>query len=85
MKSAEFKLLQIVTDHDTSAGNIVTDMFPEIRITYCGNHTAKTFHQNLLEIKAIQCKDSKPTIGKYSDKSVFNHDNEACSFFCFPT
>jgi len=48
MKEKEFTLLQIVMDHDTSAGNIVTDVFPEIRITYYGNHTAKTFHKDLV-------------------------------------
>ena len=68
VKEKEFKILQIVMDHDTSACNIVTDVFPEIRITYCGNHTAKTFHRDLVKIKAIQCKVSKPSIGKYRGK-----------------
>ncbi|XP_065915443.1 uncharacterized protein [Dysidea avara] len=56
VKEKEFKIIQIVMDHDTSACNIVTDVFPEIRITYCGNHTAKTFQRDLVKIKAIQCK-----------------------------
>ena len=58
VKSSNFKLSQIIMDHDTSAANIVTGAFPEARITYCGNHTAKTFHRDLGKIKAIQCKVS---------------------------
>ena len=55
-------------DCDISVGNIVTDVFPEIRISYCGNHTAEIFHQDLVKIKTIQCKVSTPSIGKYSGK-----------------
>ena len=55
-------------DCDPSAGNIVTDVFPEKSISYCGNHTAETFHQDLVKIKTIQCKVSTPSIGKYSGK-----------------
>jgi len=70
MKKKEFTLLQIVMDHDTSAGNIVTDVFPEIRITYCGNHTAKTFHKD--KLKAIQCKVSKQVLGGIEQYTSLN-------------
>jgi len=56
VKNKKFKVSQIIMDHDTCAANIVTGVFPEARITYCGNHTAKTFHRDLEKIKAIQCK-----------------------------
>ena len=56
VKADGFKVAQIVMDHDTSGGNIACDVFPEVRITYCGNHTAKTFHQDLTKIKSIPCK-----------------------------
>ena len=56
VKAEGFKVAQIVMDHDTSGGNIACDVFPEVRITYCGNHTAKTFHQDLTKIKSIPCK-----------------------------
>lgn len=58
VKDHQFELSQIIMDHDTAAANIVTGVFPEARITYCGNHTAKTFHRDLVKIKAIQCKVS---------------------------
>jgi len=58
VKADGFKVHQIVMDHDSSAGNIVCEAFPEVRISYCGNHTAKTFHRDLVKIKSIRCKVS---------------------------
>ena len=37
VKANEFKIDQLVMDHDTSGSNIVCDVFFEIQITYCGN------------------------------------------------
>ena len=54
-KDNGFKVDQIIMDHHSSANNIACGVFPEIRITYCGNHTAKTFHRDLLKIKSIRC------------------------------
>ena len=51
-----FNVSKIIMDHDTSAGNIACSVFPEIRIQYCGNHSAKTFHRDLVKIKSILCK-----------------------------
>ena len=56
VKAKGFSIKQIIMDHDTSAGNIVCTSFPEVRITYCGNHTAKCFHNDLTKIKLIKCK-----------------------------
>ena len=57
-KSEGFVISQLVMDHDTSSSNIACEHFPDILITYCGNHTAKTFHNDLMKIKAICCKVS---------------------------
>lgn len=42
VKTNGFKVEQLVMDHDTSGCNVACDVFPEIQITYCGNHSAKT-------------------------------------------
>ena len=55
-KAKGFNIQQIIMDHDTSGGNIAVDSFPEVRITYCGNHTAKSFHNDLTKLKSIKCK-----------------------------
>ena len=51
-----FKVSKVIMDHDTSGGNIACSVFPEVRIQYCGNHSAKTFHRDLVKIKSIPCK-----------------------------
>ena len=68
IKAEGFKVAQIVMDHDTSGGNIACDVFPEVQITYCGNHTAKTFHQDLTktQINSLQGKFS------YFQNCVYN-------------
>ena len=55
-KATGFNIQQIVMDHDTSGGNIAVDSFPKVRITYCGNHTAKSFHNDLTKLKSVKCK-----------------------------
>ena len=55
-KAKGFNIQQIVMDHDTSGGNIAVDSFPEVRITYCSNHTAKSFHNDLTKLKSVKCK-----------------------------
>ena len=56
VKAEGFKVAQIVMDHDTPGGNIACDIFPKVRITYCGNHTARTLYPDLTKIKSIPCK-----------------------------
>ena len=56
VKSNDFTIDQIIMDHDTSANAIVCSQFPDTHITYCGNHTAKTFHSDLSKIRSIKCK-----------------------------
>ena len=43
-------------DHDTAGVNFVCTFLPEVRITYCGNHTAKAFHNDLTKPKSVKCK-----------------------------
>ena len=56
VKARGFTIKQMIIDHDTSGANIVCTSFPEVRITYCGNHTAKAFHSDLTKIKSVKCK-----------------------------
>ena len=75
VKAEGFNITQIIMDHDTSGGNIACDVFPEVQITYCGNHTAKTFHQDLVKIKSIPCKVNSclKTVHYYSIYSAHHH------------
>ena len=56
VKTQGFKVQQLIMDHDTSGANIACSVFPEVRITYCGNHTAKSFHRDFVKIKSVRCK-----------------------------
>ena len=56
VKANGFTIKQIIMDHDTSGANIACTSFPEVRVIYCGNHTAKSFHSDLTKIKSIKCK-----------------------------
>ena len=46
VKSKGYNINQIIMDHDTSANAIVCSHFPDVHITYCSNHSAKSFHYN---------------------------------------
>ena len=56
VKAKGFEVNQIIMDHDTSGGNIACSVFQEVRITYRGNHNAKSFHHDLMKIKLLQGK-----------------------------
>ena len=56
VKDKGYSINQLVMDHDTSASAIVCSHFPDVHITYCGNHTAKSFHYELGKIKSLKCK-----------------------------
>ena len=58
VKAEGLDITQIIMDHDTSGGNIACNVFSEIQIIYCGNHTAKIFDQELVKIKSIPCKEN---------------------------
>ena len=55
-KAKEFEVNQIIMDYDTSGRNIACSVFPEVRITYRGNHNAKSLHHDLMKIKSVHCK-----------------------------
>ena len=59
VKSNGYNLDQIVMDHDTASNAIVCSHFPDIHITYCSNHSAKSFHHELNKIKSLSCKCKK--------------------------
>ena len=59
VKSEGYTVGQIIMDHDTSANAIVCTHFPDIHITYCSNHSAKSFHYELSKIKSLSCKCKK--------------------------
>ena len=56
VKAKGFTIKQIIVGHDTSGANIACTSFPEACITYCGNHTAKAFHNDLTKLKSVKCK-----------------------------
>ena len=43
-------------DHDTAGVNFVCTFLLKVRITYCGNHTAKAFYNDLTKPKSVKCK-----------------------------
>ena len=65
VKAKGFIIKQIIMDHDTSGVNIACTSFPEVRVTYCGNHTAKSFHSDLAKIKSVKCKVTECWVFKY--------------------
>ena len=54
VKDKGYTINQLVMDHNTSANAIVCSHFPDVHITYCGNHTAKSFHYELGKIKSLK-------------------------------
>ena len=51
-----FVISQLIMDHDTSSSNIACEHFPDILITHCSNHTAKTFHKDLIKSRQFVVK-----------------------------
>ena len=46
-------------DHGIAANAILCSHFPDINITYCSNHPAKSFRYELNKIKFLSCKCKK--------------------------
>ena len=55
VKAEGFIVKEIVTDKDSSGNAIFCNHFPEGLITYCSNHSAKTLHKELQNIKPTKC------------------------------
>ena len=56
VKAAGFNIVEMVTDKDSSMNAIYCRYFPEGTITYCSNHSAKTFHKDLIRVKQMKCQ-----------------------------
>ena len=50
-KNAGFNVKEVVTDKDSSVKSIYLQHFPEGIVTFCSNHSSKTFHKDLQKIK----------------------------------
>lgn len=55
-KDEGFNVREIVTDKDSSVKSIYLDYFPEGIVTFCSNHSSKTFHRDLQKIKQGKCQ-----------------------------
>ena len=55
LKQEEFNVKECVIDHDSTCANVLLEKFPEAEVVYCGNHTVKTFHTDLANVKRIPC------------------------------
>ena len=55
VEAANFIIKEIVTDKDSSGNAIFCNHFPEGSITYCSNHSAKTLHKEVRNIKSAKC------------------------------
>ena len=43
-------------DHDSTSVNVLLEKFPEAEVIYFGNHTVKTFHSELENLKKTPCQ-----------------------------
>ena len=59
VREAGFVMKEIVTDMDSSMKAIYCRHFPKGTITYCSNHSAKTFHKDLQKVKQTKCEVRK--------------------------
>ena len=51
-----FDVKECVMDHDSTCANVLLEKFPEAEVVYCGNHTVKTFHSELENVKKTPCQ-----------------------------
>ena len=56
LKDGHFNVKECTIDHDATCANVLLEQFPEAEVIYCGNHTIKTFHSDLANIKKISCQ-----------------------------
>ena len=56
VKEANFNIIDMVVDKDSSMNAIYCTHFPEGNITYCSNHSAKTMHKDLQRVKQLKCQ-----------------------------
>ena len=51
LKDEHFNVKECTIDHDATCANVLLEQFPEAEVICCGNHTIKTFHSDLANIK----------------------------------
>ena len=56
LQKDKFDVKECVMDHDSSCANVLLEKFPEAEVVYCGNHTVKTFHSELENVKKTPCQ-----------------------------
>ena len=61
VKNEGFNISEIINDKDSSLNSIFCQHFPEGTVTYCSNHSAKTFHKDLLKVRQSKCEVSTNT------------------------
>ena len=73
VKAKGFNISQIIMDHDTKGRNIACSVFPEVTITYCGNHTVKSFHHDKINLLQGKNKHDVVTINRRVFISAHHH------------
>ncbi len=58
VKEAGYNIMEMVTDKDSSMNATYCRYFSKGTTTYCSNHSAKTFHKDLLRVKQMKCQVS---------------------------
>ena len=61
-KSEGFTISEVINDKDTSLNSIFCEHYPEGVMTYCSNHSAKTFHKDLQKVRQAKCEVSTETM-----------------------
>lgn len=56
LQKDSFDVKECVMDHDSRCANVLLEKFPEAEVVYCGNHTVKTFHSELENVKKTPCQ-----------------------------
>lgn len=59
LKEDKFNIRECIIDHDATCANVLLEIFPEADVIFCGNHTVKTFHTELTNVKKIPCQVSR--------------------------
>ena len=51
LQKGNFDVKECVMDHNSTYTNVLLEKFPKAEVVYCGNHTVKTFHSQLENVK----------------------------------
>ena len=56
MLKDKFNIKECVIDQDATWANVLLELFPLAEVIYCGNHTVKTLHNDLKNMKKVPCQ-----------------------------